>query len=152
MAREIRKKREAPVFAPTPPLESLRAVISLAATNISGEPAHVRDPGSEDRTQISVVDISRAYFCAEADPENPTYVALPPEHGQHGPGTCAILLKHMYGTRSAADGWHCEYAGLLTGELGFTAGLASPCTFWHRDRILRCSVYGDDFTTSGPKQ
>ena len=32
MAREIRKKGESPVFAPTPPLESLRAVISLAAT------------------------------------------------------------------------------------------------------------------------
>ena len=42
-------------------------------------------------------------------------------------------------------------AGLLIGELGFSVGLASPCSFWHQDRRLRCSVYGDDFTTSGPK-
>ena len=103
---------------------------------MKGEPKHARDPRSVDRTQISVVDISRAYFCAEADPDNPTYVALPPEHGEHGKGICAMVLKHMHGTKHAADGWHCEYACLLTGELGFTDGLASPCTYWHGDKTI----------------
>ena len=45
---------------------------------VAGEPRHIRDPQDDNRTQISVVDISRAYFCADAGPENPTYVAPPP--------------------------------------------------------------------------
>ena len=44
----------------------------------------------------------------------------------------------------------CEYSGTLK-LLGFTVGEASACTFWHADKRLRCSVYGDDFTTAGPK-
>ena len=99
------------MFAPAPPLESLRAVISKPATDIAGEPRHVRDGNSDQRTQVSVVDISRAYFCAEADLEDPRYVPLPPEHPQHGKGLRAFLLRHMYGTRSAADGLHFGYAG-----------------------------------------
>ena len=79
VAREIRKHGENPIFAPTPPLESLRTIVSLAATSIPGECEHVRDPHSEHRTQISFIEISRAYFCAETDPNDPTYVELPKE-------------------------------------------------------------------------
>ena len=32
VAREIRKKGENPIFAPTPPLEALRTVLMLAST------------------------------------------------------------------------------------------------------------------------
>ena len=42
VAREIRQHGEEAIFAPTPPLESLRTVISLAATDIKGEEKHVR--------------------------------------------------------------------------------------------------------------
>ena len=150
VAREIRKHGENPIFAPTPPLESLRTIVSLAATSIPGECEHVRDPHSEHRTQISFIDISRAYFCAETDPNDPTYVELPKEDPDHG-RMVGLLLKHMYGTRKAADGWHCEYAGRLTQELGFEAGDASACVFYHRQRGLRCSVHGDDLTTVGSK-
>ena len=76
---EIRRHGENPIFAPTPPLESIRAVISLAATDIEGTLTHDRDPRSERRTQIQLIDISRAYFCAATDPKNPTYVDLPAE-------------------------------------------------------------------------
>ena len=82
--------------------------MSLAATNLPGKPKHVRDPVSERRTQISFIDIKRAYLCAKTDPEDPTYVELPKEHPwwEKGGEYCALLLKHMYGTCAAADVWH----------------------------------------------
>ena len=57
VAREIRRAGEDPVFAPTPPLESLRSILSFAATDFEGRPAQVRDPRSDRRTQVSIIDI-----------------------------------------------------------------------------------------------
>ena len=68
VAREIRRHGEEPIFAPTPPLESIGTVLSLAATNVPGEPKHIREASSERRTQIQLIDISRACFCAATDP------------------------------------------------------------------------------------
>ena len=105
VARQLkcRDKSGDSYFSPTPPLEGLRAVLSLAATSC-GTWRVVLDPGSEDRTQISTIDISRAYFNAIKDADDPTYVELPSE--EPGSGTmCGRLLRHMYGTRGAADGW-----------------------------------------------
>ena len=90
-------------FAPTPPLEALRTVISLAATTTgSWKPCY--DPTSNRRTQIGMLDISRAYFNAKVDAGVHTYVQLPPEDRDCG-ALCGKLLRHMYGTRAAADGW-----------------------------------------------
>ena len=106
VARQIRQPGEEAIFAPTPPLESLRTILFLAATNVQGRAPHVHDPRSERRIQISAIDISRAYFNASIeDGAGPTYVMLPPEHPDHAKGRCGRLLKHMYGTRAAADGW-----------------------------------------------
>ena len=55
---------------------------------------------------MSIIDIKRAYFCAATDPANPTYVALPAEEADTDT-MCGLLLKHMYRTCKAADGWHC---------------------------------------------
>jgi len=82
----------------------LRLIWGLAASNLEGEPENIRDPKSEMRTQISFVDISREYFCATCDPDDPTYVMLPNEDPASDRGMCALMLKHMYGTRKAADG------------------------------------------------
>ena len=150
VARQIRGCNEDPMFAPTPPLEALRTVLSYAATDIDGEAPRCRAAGSPDRMQISLIDISRAYFNAKCDPENPTYVALPSEDPDHGT-TCGLLLKHMYGTQAAADGWQQEYSSTLI-DFGFRQGVASPCVFWHKERRLVCSVHGDDFTTAGGKR
>ena len=149
VARQIRGAHEDPMFAPTPPLESLRTILSYAATDMEGEKPKCRDPSSPNRIQISLIDISRAYFNAKCDPANPTYVALPSEDPQHQ-NTCGLLLKHMYGTQAAADGWQQEYSSSMV-EMGFEQGVASPCVFWHRQRSLVCSVHGDDFTTAGAK-
>ena len=150
VARQIRQAGEEAIFAPTPPHEALRSIISFAATDFPGRAPHVRDPKSERRTQISAIDISRAYFNASTDgAAEPTYVALPPEHDGHG-RYCGKLLKHMYGTRAAADGWQQEYSSYLR-SIGFRQGTASPCCFVHSGKGIATSVHGDDFTSAGPK-
>ena len=136
-------------FAPSPPLEALRTVLSLARTTIGDHRPNL-DPHSEDRTQISTLDICRAYFNAVKDADDATYVELPPEDADCGK-KAALLLKHMYGTRAAADGWQEEYSTSLI-SMGFTQGRASPCLFFHSKRRLYCSVHGDDFTTVGAKR
>ena len=52
VARQIRQAGEDAIFAPTPPLEALRSILSLATTDFVGRPEHVRDPKSERRTQV----------------------------------------------------------------------------------------------------
>ena len=135
-------------FAPAPPLEALRTVLSLAATAIGSRRPNW-DPQSPRRTQISLVDVKRAYFNAEIDPrDSPTFVELPKEDGDHAL-MCAQLLRHMYGTRPAADGWQEEYSTLLV-TLGFRQGDACPNVFYHSARSIVTSVHGDDFTSTGP--
>ena len=140
VARQIRQAGEDAIFAPTPPLEALRSILSMATTDFPGQPEHVRDGKSERRTQISAVDASRAYFNAATDDDKPTYVMLPPEDPDHKE-KCGILGKHMYGTRATADGWQQEYSTLLI-QLGFKQGAASPNIFHHPDRGIFCSVHG----------
>ena len=92
------------MFAPAPPLEALRTVLSYAATDIEGEKPKSRDGKSPNRMQISLIDISWAYFNASCDPEKPIFVALPTERPNYQ-STCGSLLKHIHGTQVAADGW-----------------------------------------------
>ena len=96
----------------------------MAATDIEGRRRHVRDPRSERRTQISAIDISRAYFNASMEEgSEPTYVCPPPEHPGQARGQCGLLLKHMYGTRAAADGWQQEYSSFMK-KIGFSMSLS----------------------------
>ena len=125
-------------------------MLSMATTDVPGQPRHVRDGASERRTQVSAVDISRAYFNASTEGADPTYVALPPEDPDHGV-MCGLLKKHMYGTRRAAEGWQDEYSGSLV-EIGFMQGAASPCVFSHASRGIVVSVHGDDFTLLGDER
>ena len=57
-------------FAPAPPLEALRTVISLAMTKV-GTHQPCWDPASPRRTLTSMVDIKRAYINAKIDPRDP---------------------------------------------------------------------------------
>ena len=66
VAREIRKKGENPIFAPTPPLEALRTVLMLASTPSLWAEGRVSAAG-EERMQVSFIDISRAYFNARTN-------------------------------------------------------------------------------------
>ena len=109
VARQIRQAGEDAIFAPTPPLEALRSIISMAATDMPVRLLHVRDPESNCCTQLSAIHISRAYFNASTDGTDPTFVMLPPEHSGCQQDMCGLLKKHMYGTKAAADGWQQEY-------------------------------------------
>jgi hypothetical protein len=136
------------VFRPAPPLEALRTVLSLAVTTV-GNHRPILDPQSPQRSQLSFIDIKRAYFNAKIDEHDPpVFVDLPPEDKDHE-HMCARLLRHMYGTRMAADGWQEEYSTLLI-SLGFRQGTASPNVFHQPEHGIACSVHGDDFASSGP--
>jgi hypothetical protein len=135
-------------FAPAPPLEALRTVLSLSQTKI-GDWQPDWDPLSTNRTQISTIDVSRAYFNAKVDDDHPAFVEFPAEVTD-AQGMCGQLLKHMYGTRMAADGWQEEYSTLLV-SLGFSQGMSCPNVFHHKARGIVCSVHGDDFTSCGSK-
>ena len=76
VAREIRRKGGTPFFAPTPPLENLRFVLFLTATGTEGTITHDRRLENETRTQVSLIDIDRLYFCAKTDPDKQTFVDL----------------------------------------------------------------------------
>ncbi len=136
-------------FAPTPPLEALRTILSLAATTV-GDWRPCYEKTSEKRTQISLIDISRAYFNAKLDPGVETYVQLLEEDADCA-SMCAKLVRHMYGTRAAADGWQEEYSTFLVEFLKFEQGVSSPCVFRHPTRNLVMSVHGNDFATVGAK-
>jgi len=135
-------------FAPAPPIEALRTVLALSQTKIgSWQPDW--DPMSPNRVQVSTVDVSRAYFNAKVDEDQPCFVELPAEiNAAHD--MCGQLLRHMYGTRMAADGWQEEYSTLLV-SFGFVQGLSCPNVFHHESRGIVCSVHGDDFTSCGSK-
>ena len=150
VARQIKAQDQSgeSFFAPAPPLEALRSIISMATTK-APDRCPVRDPESTKRAQISIVDVKRAYFNAKVDQKaTPCYVDLPPEDEDHGT-MCGELVRHMYGTRIAADGWQQEYSTTLI-HLGFRQGLASPNVFHHLSRGICTSVHGDDFTSTGP--
>ena len=104
VAREIRRTGEDPTFAPTPPLESLRAILSLASATIKGVVEHVYDHESPQRTQINFRDIARAYFGAKTGPEHPSHVELPAEEPGHKEYT-QWEVTSPYVWHSSRGGW-----------------------------------------------
>ena len=142
VARDIKILGEKGIFALTPPLEALRTVLSAAVADWKGaKEKHIRNPESEHRTQIAFIDVSRAYFNAKRDPDaDPVYVDLPHEDPDKARDMVGLLLVHLYAGRAAADGWHCEYSGLLE-DLGFVKGDASACIFRHPVKNIVCSVH-----------
>ena len=141
VATEVRQRGTDPVFSATPPLEALRALLALAAQE---NPEQSANP-----LRISIADVSRAHFYAEA--KRDTWVRLPPEDPRHGESdVCGKLLRTWYGTLDAAMLWGENYAELLKAN-GFRRGKASPCHFYNPATEVRILVYGDDFFYSRPR-
>lgn len=101
---------------------------------------------SEDRTQILIVDIRRAYLNARTNDDVPVYIQFPPEMHM-GPDKCGLLRRHMYGTRRAAEGLQDECNGTLF-SMGFTQGQASTYVLMRTKRGIAVSVHGDDFAVT----
>ena len=82
------------VFAATPPLESLRFVLSLAASNRWSHKPYL----------VMATDVKRAYFYAPAS--RPMYIEVPEEDQVEGEGDVVGELQlSLYGTRDAAVNW-----------------------------------------------
>ena len=90
VAWEIRMAGEDSVFAPMPPLESLRMDLPYATTDVPDEPKKMHDPRSPHRTQVLAIDISRAYFSAVTPKDEPTFDEFSPEVAAF-PGMCGFL-------------------------------------------------------------
>ena len=106
---------------------------------------------SEERTRVSFVDISRAYFNTKIDPDDPTYVALPAEEPDSDKGPCGPLPRHRCGTQKAAEELQTEYSQTLI-DLGLQQGVACPCICHHATRGIARTVNGDDLTAVGIKR
>ena len=131
--QEVRHSGIDAIFAATPPLESLRFLLSLQ-----------RSLSNKKKYKIMFVDIRRAHWTAKI--HRKVYVRLPP--GVLPEGYCGRLNKAMYGCRDAASCWEAEITDCLT-SCGFVPGLGSPVLFVHPGRDLRVSIHGDDLTTLG---
>ena len=91
VAREVKRDRRQDMFAATPPLTSLRFLVSLCAST-----QRKRRP-----FRMLFIDVKRAYFHAPV--KRNLFVELPPEDRDPADGDCVgRLLKSMYGTRDAA--------------------------------------------------
>ena len=147
VAKDIRQKGTEAAFAAMPPVEAIRTIVSLLATQLPGEGYQ---PKGDDRIQLSVIDIKRAYFNAIVPPDDPQYVQLPPEDNDRK--NCeAQVIKFMYGLQKAAEGWENHYTKVLE-DMGFKRGVASPCAFRHLEWDISLVVYGDDFSARGSKK
>ena len=140
VSREIKTDDQPDLFAATPPLESLRYILSICASTQQGNKPH----------RILSVDVKRAYFYAPA--RRPIFIELLAEDRLPGDeGKVAQLNLSLYGTRDAAQNWTKEYTHLLQ-SAGFTVGKASSCNLYHESRGMALTVRGDDFTVSGPEE
>ena len=131
---EVRPRGTDAIFSATPPLESLRILMSLLSQPVDD---------ANDPYCLTLADVSRAHFYAKAERE--VYIKLPAEDPRSGEkDLCGRLLRTMYGTLDAAERWGEHYSAILTSN-GFKRGEASPCQFFHKAWGVRLMVHGDDF-------
>ena len=123
VAKEFKNHKGDDLHAATPPIETLRTVISSATTG-------PREKG------IMVNDVSRAYMYADC--EGGVYVELCDEDRNEDcdKGMCGKLVKAMYGIRLAANMWQKEgprrHWSTLVSSLvrrPFTTLAETPCHF-----------------------
>ena len=140
VGREIARDKRDDLFAATPPLESLRVVISKCASNQNS-----RDP-AENFIMMSN-DVKRAYFYAPTT--RPIYINIPDEDKEPGDENMVGRLNlSLYGTRDAAKNWAKKFTEVME-SAGFVRGAANPCNFHHPAKEVSVTVHGDDFTSTG---
>ena len=114
---KVRHRGVEPFFSATPSLETLRVLLSVAC---QGDVFQVEDP-----FMISIADVSRAHFYADAVRD--VYVRLPDEDPKaKEPGVCGKLRKTMYGSLDDAQRWGEHYAQVLEAGGFLRRGLSVP--------------------------
>ena len=136
VGKEFRTTPDDALYASTPPLESLRAIISRAATTTSN--------GQEREVMIN--DVSRADFYAEAT--RCMYIELPRDDPLYDPSMLGRLRLCLYGTRDAALNRQQTLSDHL-GEAGFKRGIGHPSVFHHPVKDIWTLVHGDDYCSAG---
>ena len=125
VGRELNLFKQEGLFAATPPLESLRMILSICASNQF-------NLDENDNFIVMSNDIKRAYFYAPVS--RPMHIVIPDEDWEDGDeGYVGQLNLSLYGTRDAAVNWTNTFTKHLI-EIGFTVGDASPCNFYYKTR------------------
>ena len=133
VAKEFKTDVRPDLYAPTPPGECLRLMLSQLACR--------------KNARLMYADVSRAYFYAKA--VRPVYVVLPPEDRQPGDEElCGELVMSMYGTRDAALNWSAEYSETLI-KSGYVQGRSNACLFHNPKLDVAVLVHVDDFVAVG---
>ena len=138
VGKEFKTYNDDTLYASTPPLESLRMILSRAATD-DGVPR-----------ELMVNDVARAYFHAKCTRD--IYVELPEEDEQFGIGDMVGKLNLcLYGTRDAALNWQETLSTHLV-DNGFTRGIGFPSVFHNKSKDLWTLVHGDDYFSCGSSE
>ena len=123
------------VYAATPPIEALRLILHIAASN--------------EGYKIVTNDVSRAYFMPQLRMGQFIYVKLPEEDILPGEeNMCERLNFSMYGTRRAATNWQAHYTKVFV-QSALGEGFASNCRFYKLQCTIDCMAHADDFISLG---
>ena len=134
LGRELElKDKRLDFFVATPPLETLRMLCSMCASNQRRSRPY----------KLLGIDVKRQYCYAPACRES--YIEIPMDWEPGDEDKVAKLNLSLYG----AQNWAEEYTRRLV-QRGFASGGATPCNFTHKERELSATVHGDDFTFVGP--
>ena len=140
VGREFKTETDDSLYASTPPLESLRVVLSWAST--------VQVENCFHEHEVMINDVRRAYFYAKASRN--LFIELPDEDARKEPGVVGRLNLCLYGTRDAARSWQQTLTDHLV-KIGFTKGVGHISVFHHVERGIKTLVHGDDYFSAGPK-
>ena len=114
--RNNTKEESANFFAPTPPLEAVKFLISEAMTK--------RVSRNNRPLKMSFIGVGKAHLCSEVLRES--YVEPPPE-ADEPLGIVWRLQRVMHGTRDAAAPWQRELKKKLN-SVGFESGVSNPAS------------------------
>ena len=143
VGKEFNNGAEDGLFASTPPLESLRLLLSEAAT--------LDSCGRQRDLVMLIADVSHAFF--EADAKRKIAVKLPREaltEEEVEQDLVGVLRKSLYGTRDAAINFQREVRRLMVG-LDFCASRYNPSLFVNKKTGVLIMVHGDDFVGVGTR-
>ena len=134
VARDFKSADRPDLYGRTPPLEALKAIISIAASH-------------SPEFSLMHVHVSCAYFHAKA--QRPVLVKLAAEDcSEKDQGKIGLLTKSMYGTRDAASNWVTRLAR-ASRKLGPRAGAQCKKSVSQQEEGF---THGDDFVVAGSKE
>ena len=124
------------------------AVVQPGATVLAS--AHYAPTNQNKDEGVLRILTDREDVSTEVPMEGEEEIFLVFPHGMCPDGFRGKLQAALYGTRRASFLWGEKVATVFASE-GFNRSKVCGQVFWHPEKRLRCSVYGDDLTTVGPK-